>query len=203
MPEIVLYRPRVVPIVGKFVAARMTQHVRMNRKRNARASAGAGDYFSDTLGCQRTFPLTDEYKLRIRKLSSQLPQTPTFLLPQRMIRRRSILEPTDMQQLVLEVDLVPSQVSRLGDTQTMSIRDQDNRRIPQPVPADLFRRQPEFIDLIRREVLPGAHARVGHARGRAFRIRVAHGVPAGYRCKRAQYWLHFRPIHPKTTPQLA
>jgi hypothetical protein len=43
MPEILLNRPRVVPLVRQLVARRMTEHVRMNGEGEFRELAGARD----------------------------------------------------------------------------------------------------------------------------------------------------------------
>ena len=42
MPEVLLYRPGVLPVVGQFVASRMTEHMRVDGKLDARLPSGAG-----------------------------------------------------------------------------------------------------------------------------------------------------------------
>jgi hypothetical protein len=72
--EPILNAPRVVACVGERVAARMTQHVNVNRKGEACARADALDQPIDRIGRERTAALGGEDEGRIKGLLAQLTQ---------------------------------------------------------------------------------------------------------------------------------
>src|SRR5664279_6441171 len=74
MPEVLLDRSRVLPVVGELVAGRMTQHVRMNRKREARLPSGAGYDLAHRMRRQRSLALTHEHIGRARLFPLQAAQ---------------------------------------------------------------------------------------------------------------------------------
>src|SRR4051794_7552517 len=58
-----------------------------------------------------------------------------------------------VHETLCEVDLVPRQQAHFARTQTMPKRNEDHRRIAQPVPAALARAVDQSLDFFWREVL--------------------------------------------------
>jgi len=55
--EIVLDRPRVLPIIGELVAAGMSQHVAVDQERETRSLAGTGNHPLIARNAQWRIPL--------------------------------------------------------------------------------------------------------------------------------------------------
>ena len=73
MPEVWLDRPGVLSVVGQFVAGCMTQHVRVDRKLDARLPSGASYDLSHRMRRQRSLTLTHEHIGSARILPLQPP----------------------------------------------------------------------------------------------------------------------------------
>jgi hypothetical protein len=67
MAEVVREAAGVVAIIREFVARAMSQHVRMDRKRQLRRSTGSLDHPKKPSGCNRCPALRDEH-VRARRL---------------------------------------------------------------------------------------------------------------------------------------
>ena len=67
--------PRVVPVVGEFVAGRMAQHVRMDRKLDAGLPSGASYDLSHRIRGQWRFAFAYENICAIGVLALQTPQS--------------------------------------------------------------------------------------------------------------------------------
>ena len=125
MAEIGLQRSRVMPGIGKGVAAGVAQHVRMDLELEAGLDACALDHLREARGAEGCATLADEDELRLGRLALQSPQGPQLDAGQGMRRRRALLHAADMQARAGEVDLVPSQVHQLGRPQAVAEGDED------------------------------------------------------------------------------
>ena len=77
-----------------------------------------------------------------------------FTACQWMCGRRAILDPTNMQDCLIKVGLLPTKIDELGRAETMPESDQDHRRVTVALPIVLGRLD-EALDLCRRQVLTG------------------------------------------------
>ena len=71
-----------------------------------------------------------------------------------MRRRRAILDPTNVQDCLTKVGLLPTKIDKLGRAEPVPESDQDHRRVPVALPIVLGRLD-EALDLCRRQVLTG------------------------------------------------
>ena len=62
VPQVVLYRTRVLPILGQLVTAGMAQHVRMNCKLQTCLPARPGKYFTNSICREGRISLTAKDK---------------------------------------------------------------------------------------------------------------------------------------------
>jgi hypothetical protein len=72
-----------------------------------------------------------------------------------MRRRRAILDPTNVEDRLIKVDLLPTKIDKLGRAQPVPESEQDHRRVPVALPIAPGRLD-EALDLCRRQVLAGA-----------------------------------------------
>src|SRR6516225_5483271 len=79
---------------------------------------------------------------------------PEFSPRKRMGRRSAILDPTNMQDCLIKVGLLPTKIDKLGRAEPVPESDQDHRRVTVALPVDLGRLD-EALDLRRRQVLAG------------------------------------------------
>ena len=91
--------------------------------------------------------------------SCSLAQGPHFIADNGMGGRRALLDPPDVQDGVGEIDLIPTQVDKLGRPQTMAEGNQDHGGIP-VTPAIGLGGIDQPIDLGAGQVLPGPIDRV-------------------------------------------
>src|SRR4051812_15478861 len=61
VPQIMLDRPRVLPVVGQLVAGGVAQHVRMDRELDAGREAGSTDDLAHRIGAERRLALAHKY----------------------------------------------------------------------------------------------------------------------------------------------
>ena len=61
VPQIMLDRPRVLPVVGQLVAGGVAQHVRMDRELDAGLASGSTDDLAHRIGAERRLALAHEY----------------------------------------------------------------------------------------------------------------------------------------------
>ena len=92
-------------------------------------------------------------------LPLQLAQGPHFIADNGMGRRRALLGPADVQDGVAEIDLIPTQVYKLGRPQAVAEGDKDHGGIP-VTPAIGLGGIDQPIDLGAGQVLPGPIDRV-------------------------------------------
>ena len=104
MSEVVLDRPRVVAVIRQLVTARVTQHVRMDRKRDLCPSASPSDDFANRRGRKRPISLRDENVGRFRVDPLQASQGTNFLFSERMVGGCAVLYTADVQQSACEID---------------------------------------------------------------------------------------------------
>ena len=71
-----------------------------------------------------------------------------------MGRRSAILDPTNVQDRLIKVGLLPTKIDKLGRAKPVPESDQDHRRVTVALPIVLGRLD-EALDLRRRQVLPG------------------------------------------------
>jgi hypothetical protein len=69
-------------------------------------------------------------------------------------RRRAILDPTNVQDCLTKVGLLPTKIDKFGRAEPVPESNQDHRRVPVALPIVLGRID-EPLDLRRRQVLTG------------------------------------------------
>src|SRR5262249_38377147 len=78
MPQIMLDRPRVLPVVCQLVAGGVAQHVRMDRELDAGLAAGSTDDLAHRIGAERRLALAHEYVGGVRVSPLQSAQGAQF-----------------------------------------------------------------------------------------------------------------------------
>jgi hypothetical protein len=86
-----------VALVGKRVAARVAQHVRMNAEIKLRLKAQSGDHLGKARTAEGRTAFRHEHEWR---LAFQRPQRPHFIALQRMHAWQAVLNAPDMQTCV-------------------------------------------------------------------------------------------------------
>ena len=128
MAEIGLQRPRIVALVGQRKATGVAQHVRMGRKAELGLDTSALHHARKACRRERRPPLAGEHERRLGiLLPLQLAQGPHFIADNGMGRRRALLGPADVQDGVGEIDLIPTQVYKLGRPQAVAEGDKDTQ----------------------------------------------------------------------------
>src|SRR5215203_4994625 len=84
VPEIMLHGPRVLAVVGQLVAARMPQHVRVNRERKRCGLACAGQHLAKAGRRHRRASLRGEHVPRWDGFALELAQGPQLPAPKRV-----------------------------------------------------------------------------------------------------------------------
>src|SRR5262245_54217256 len=95
--EIVLQGSGIVPVVGKLIAARMPQHVRMQRERHLGGLAEPLDEMVEADGANWSAALRDEDISLVRTFTAELAQGADFIASDRMDGWRAVLGPADVQ----------------------------------------------------------------------------------------------------------
>jgi hypothetical protein len=100
-------------------------------------------------------------------------QRAAFFLSDRVIRCSAVLRPGDAQHGLLKVDLVPTQRHELSDSQTVPVRDQDQRCIAVTVATHSRGGADQLLDLGRSQVLAASNESIWKPFGRQFPHNVA------------------------------
>ena len=116
MPKPVLNSARVVASIRQGIAAGVPEHVAVNLEGQAGALTDA--LYKPIYGVrgEGASALCGEHEGAIRELPVKLSQSPQLVAADRMCGRRALLDPADVQDGVIEVDLTPLQVDQFGRT---------------------------------------------------------------------------------------
>ncbi len=80
--EVLLDRPRILPVVGQFISGGVAEHVWVNLERDASLAPSPVDDFADCINGERSLALTDEHgptsKSRLATSAHGSSQTPLF-----------------------------------------------------------------------------------------------------------------------------
>jgi hypothetical protein len=150
VPEVLLDRASVVPLVRKLVAGRVSEHVRMDGEGEFRELAGTRNQLPGRRRRHRSAALRDEQVGRFRVVAAQLAERAELGAADRMSRGQAVLQSRHMHQAGLEVDLLPARRHELGDAQPMPVGEEDERPIARTVAADLARGLQQLLYLRRR-----------------------------------------------------
>src|SRR3954454_643233 len=135
VPEIMLQGSRVLAVVGQLIAARVPQHVWVYRERKCCGLPRAGQHLAKAGWRHRRLSLGRKHIPGRHRFALELTQGPQFPAPERVDAGHAVLDPPDVQQPVLEVDLIPAERAQLGDTQAMAVSDLDHGGVAVPVPV--------------------------------------------------------------------
>jgi hypothetical protein len=119
VPEIVLNRSRVLSIVRELVPAGMSKHVEMHWKWKLPLFPDPCDKLSKARCRHGPQPLSQKNMPRFYLFPFQPPQRAYLSSTHRVHAWCSVLQPTDMQQSMFEIDLVPSQPTQLPSPQSV------------------------------------------------------------------------------------
>jgi site-specific DNA recombinase len=95
MPEVMLQRSGVVALIGELIAARVAQHVRVDRKRQLGRQAGTGHEFAYIARCHRAAPFRDKQIRAGWPIATKLPQSAQFRTSQRVSGGHALLQSLD------------------------------------------------------------------------------------------------------------
>ena len=154
MAEVSLQRPGIVAFVSQREPAGVSQHVGVSRKAQLGLDTSALHHARKACRRERRPPLAGEHERRLGiLLPLQLAQGPHFIADNGMGGRRALLGPAYVQDGVGEIDLIPTQVYKLGRPQTVAEGDKDHGGIP-VTPAIGLGGIDQPIDLGAGQVLP-------------------------------------------------
>jgi hypothetical protein len=123
VPEISLQGSGVVPLIGKCVTAGVPQHVRMSLEAQTRLNASTLNHAREASRAKGCPTLRREHEGRLGfLLALQAPEGSQFIAEYRMGAWRSPLNPAPMQCSRSEVDLIPTEVNKLGGSKAVTIR---------------------------------------------------------------------------------
>jgi hypothetical protein len=127
---------RIMPIVGELVPARMTQHVRVNREGELGRLADPGKLLAKA-GCghRREALGGEDVRGGWHLLFVQATQGTDFEPTQDVGRGAAVLEPTHVEQALVEVDHIPAQRDELGGAQAVPVGDEDHGAVTVGVAA--------------------------------------------------------------------
>jgi len=104
--QVVLNRARVVAAIGELVAARMPQHVNVNREAELGLSGQPLDVTVQSIGRERSAAFAGEYKLGVRALiAPELAQRAKLVAVDRMSRWLAVLGARDVKFGRVKIDL--------------------------------------------------------------------------------------------------
>jgi len=119
----------------------------------------------------------EDVRRRVALFALPGPQCPEFRAAQRVGGWRPVLEPGDVQQAGLQIDLIPAQGDQLGSAQTMAVGQHDQQGVALTHASTIRGRVAEYRqDEKDRPLYPITHVCVLPARGRR-----------SCRCGRCQY----------------
>jgi hypothetical protein len=150
VPEVLLDRSRVVPLVRELVAGRVPQHVRMDGEGEFRELAGACDQLARRRRRHRSAALGDEQVGCFRVVAAELAQRPQLGAADRMGGGDAVLQSCNMHQAGLEVDLLPPHRDELRDAKPMPVGQENECPIARTVTTHLARGLQQLLDLRRR-----------------------------------------------------
>ena len=166
MPEVLLNRSGVVPLIRKLVAGRVSEHVRMDREGEFGELPGTRNQLPGRRRRHRSAAFGDEQVGRVRIVAAQLPESAELGPADRVSRGQAVLQARHVHQAGLQIDLLPAHRHELGDAQPMPVGEKDERAIARTVAAHLARGLQQLLDLRRRQVFAGAPIQIfGSARG--------------------------------------
>ena len=158
VPEPVLQGTGVDAIVGELVAARMPQHVRVDRKRHPGRLPYPRQQLPEARRGHRPLTFGGEDVGRGRQLFALEPAQVTDLsTAQGMHARPAVLEPANVDEPLVEIELIPAQRAQLPYPEHVPVADENHGGVAMTVaaiPAPCGFHQPR--DFARRQVLARA-----------------------------------------------
>lgn len=148
VPEVLLDRAGIVPIIRELIAGRVPQHVRMDGEGEGGELAGASDHFARRRRRHGPAALGDEQVGRFWVLPAELAKRSELRPSDRMRRQRPVLQTRHVHQAGLEVDLLPAHGHEFRDAKRMTVSQEDQRAIAMAMPADLGRGLQHLVDLV-------------------------------------------------------
>ena len=118
VPQVGLESPRIMSLVGQREAAGVPEHMGMRLEAQLGLAASAFHKPGKSARRERRAPLAGEHERRFGVLFSlQLSERSHFVAQNRIGRRGALLDPANMQTCMIEVHLVPAQISELANAQ--------------------------------------------------------------------------------------
>src|SRR5262249_22594457 len=113
MPEVVLQGARVVPVVDEFEPAGMPKHMRMHTERHLGSLPQPRNHSAEAHRAHGRSALTHEDVAAWSLLALKPAQGAKLVAGQWMNRGDAVLEPSDVQPGMHEINLVPAQGRQL------------------------------------------------------------------------------------------
>jgi hypothetical protein len=126
--EVELDVPRRLTVIRQLVAARVAQHVDMDRERQVSIAAGLFDDPLRGADAQRRAALALEHEVRPRP-ALRRPQYPQFPAGQRLGAIETMLGAAHHEQAGVKIDLRPFERDQLADAETVPVANQDERPV--------------------------------------------------------------------------
>ena len=154
MAEVRLQGPGVRPSIGESVAGPVSEHVRVRLDLKAGRVPGPLDHSAEARHAEGRPALANEHERVFAALALKLAQGPELSPRKGMRRRRTVLDPTNVQGCLVKVGLLPPKIDKLGRAEPVPESYQDHGRVAVALPIGLGRLD-EALNLCRRKVLSG------------------------------------------------
>ena len=99
--QVLLDRPRILPVVGQFVSCGVAQHMWVNLERDAGLAPSPVDDLAYCIDGERSLALADKYVGRVRVVPLQSAQDAQLGPTQGMNRRDAVLAHRDVKKALL------------------------------------------------------------------------------------------------------
>jgi len=181
VPQIVLQLSSVVALIGKLTAARVPEHVRVDRKGDLRGKTATRRELAYVTAGHRA-PRSETKRYGNGPVPPQLPERTQFGAAQGVGGWDAGLDALHREVPGLQVDLVPAQGDGLPDAKSMTIHQEKLGSIAGAVSAGSSGGFEEHLHLGRGQLLPCAGISVrSTSRRRDFPIYGDWAAPAGFR----------------------
>src|SRR5215210_2982630 len=136
MAQVVLDEAQIVALVGQIEAARVAQHMRMDRA-EPRPLGCRADKVVHRLARKRLAAFGDEQPWEPIRPRAEIALDGAQLgAGDWLLDRQAILQPLHPQPRLIEIDLVAAKANRFADAQPVAIHHQDEQVVAHAVPPD-------------------------------------------------------------------
>jgi hypothetical protein len=162
VPEVMLQGSGVMTFISKFEAAGVSQHVRMDRKRQFGCQPRSSHKFAHIACRHGAAALRDKQIGTVGPFPPQLTQGSKLRAPQGVSRRDALFQTLDGEETCLKINLFPPQTDSLTNAKTMAVHNQQESTVSMTM-ATRCRGGEQRFDFSRSQIFPTAQCLVAFA----------------------------------------